>query len=116
MPINSFLYPGAKFTPAYEVANSCRFDDGSSDNLTITPSGDGNMRTWTYSGWVKRGNLGAWGGLIFAGIAGTIVHLCINTAYKLTDLSVLQPVNFSRLLIASFFGFIIFAALNIALA
>ena len=46
--------------------------------------------------------------LIFAGIAGTIVHLCINTAYKLTDLSVLQPVNFSRLLIASFFGFLIF--------
>ena len=42
--------------------------------------------------------------LIFAGIAGTIVHLCINTAYKLTDLSVLQPVNFSRLLIASFFA------------
>ena len=46
--------------------------------------------------------------LVFAGIAGTIVHLCINTAYKLTDLSVLQPVNFSRLLIASFFGFLIF--------
>ncbi len=46
--------------------------------------------------------------LIFAGMAGTIVHLCINTAYKLTELSVLQPVNFSRLLIASLFGFIIF--------
>ena len=46
--------------------------------------------------------------LIYAGIAGTIVHLCINTAYKLTDLSVLQPVNFSRLLIASLFGFLIF--------
>mgnify|MGYP006262844149 FL=1 len=46
--------------------------------------------------------------LVFAGIAGTIVHLCINTAYKLTDLSVLQPVNFSRLLIASLFGFLIF--------
>ena len=46
--------------------------------------------------------------LIFAGVAGTIVHLCINTAYKLTDLSVLQPVNFSRLLIASLFGFLIF--------
>ena len=46
--------------------------------------------------------------LIFAGIAGTIVHLCINTAYKLTDLSVIQPVNFSRLLIASFFGFVLF--------
>ena len=46
--------------------------------------------------------------LILAGMAGTIVHLCINTAYKLTELSVLQPVNFSRLLIASLFGFIIF--------
>ena len=46
--------------------------------------------------------------LICAGVAGTIVHLCINTAYKLTDLSVLQPVNFSRLLIASLFGFLIF--------
>ena len=36
MPINSFLYPGAKFIPGYEVANSCRFDDGSSDTLTRT--------------------------------------------------------------------------------
>ena len=32
----------------------------------------------------------------------------MNTAYKLSDLSVLQPVNFSRLLIASLFGFLIF--------
>jgi len=29
MPINSFLYPGAKVTSAYEVANSCRFDGSS---------------------------------------------------------------------------------------
>ena len=34
MPINSFLYPGAKVTTAYEVANSLRFDDGSSDYLS----------------------------------------------------------------------------------
>ena len=33
MPINSFLYPGAKFTPTYEVANSLRFDIGSTDYL-----------------------------------------------------------------------------------
>jgi hypothetical protein len=83
MPINSFLYPGAKVTLAYEVANSCRFDDGSSDNLTRTPSGDGNMRTWTYSGWVKLGNLGVWGGLIFAGIAGSTDNL--TDIYFYTD-------------------------------
>ena len=58
MPINSFLYPGAKVTPAYEVANSCRFNDDSSDYLTFTPSGNGNRKVFTISLWVKRGNLG----------------------------------------------------------
>tara|TARA_R100000655_G_scaffold55819_1_gene93939 strand:+ start:356 stop:1798 length:1443 start_codon:yes stop_codon:yes gene_type:complete len=59
MPINSFLYPGAKTTTAYEVANSLRFNDGSSDNLTRTPSSASNRKTWTWSGWVKRSTLGA---------------------------------------------------------
>ncbi len=45
MPINSFLYPGAKFTPAYEVANSVRFNDGSSDYLNRTPSSARNRKT-----------------------------------------------------------------------
>jgi len=63
MPINSFLYPGAKTTPAYEVANSCRFEDGDSPKMTITqgnptePGGNAS-RKWTISTWVKRGNLG----------------------------------------------------------
>ena len=41
----------------YNVANSLRFDDGSSDNLTKTFSSAGNRRTFTYSCWLKRGNL-----------------------------------------------------------
>ena len=53
MPINGFLYPGAKFTPPYEVANSLRFNDGSSDNLTKSFSGSGNRKTWTVSVWFK---------------------------------------------------------------
>ena len=57
MPINSFLYPGAKFTPAYEVANSCRFDDGSSSKLSKSISSSGNRKTWTWSAWIKRGNI-----------------------------------------------------------
>jgi len=57
MPINSFLYPGAKFTPPYEVANSLRFDDGSSDYLNRTPSSAGSTRLATFSLWVKRANL-----------------------------------------------------------
>ena len=43
----------------YNVANSLRFDDGSSDHLNKTPSSAGNRKTWTWSGWVKRANLGA---------------------------------------------------------
>jgi len=37
----------------YEVANSLRFDDGSSDNLTRSVSSTGNRRTATFSAWIK---------------------------------------------------------------
>jgi hypothetical protein len=58
MPINSFLYPGASGPVVYEVANSLRFEDGNSDTLSRTPSSSGNRKTWTWSGWIKRSELG----------------------------------------------------------
>ena len=54
MPINNFLLPGAKVTPAYEVANSVRFNGGSSDDLVRTPSSSGNNNKSTLSVWLKR--------------------------------------------------------------
>ena len=40
----------------YDVANSCRFDDGSSDYLHKTPSGAGTSADlFTFSMWIKRG-------------------------------------------------------------
>lgn len=39
----------------YEVANSLRFNDGSSDSLTQTFSSSGNRKTWTLSLWFKLG-------------------------------------------------------------
>ena len=54
MPINNFLLPGAKFTPAYEVANSCRFDDGSSAYMHKTPGSAGDQQKFTFSFWIKR--------------------------------------------------------------
>jgi hypothetical protein len=54
MPINSFLLPGAKVTPAYEVANSLRLDDGSSPKLSRTPGSTGDRRQFTFSFWFKR--------------------------------------------------------------
>ena len=41
----------------YDVANSCRFDDGSSDYLERTASSAGNRRTLTISYWLKRSNI-----------------------------------------------------------
>jgi len=44
-------------TGGYEVDNSLRFDDGSSDSLSRTPASAGNRKTWTWSGWVKRSGI-----------------------------------------------------------
>jgi len=57
MPINSFLYPGAKVTTGYNVANSLRFNDDDSAYLNITPSSASNRKTWTWSSWVKLGTV-----------------------------------------------------------
>ena len=56
MPINSFLLPGAKFIPGYEVANSCRFNDGDSAYMTktITYGSSSSNRIFTFSAWVKK--------------------------------------------------------------
>ena len=59
MPINSFLYPGAKFKPAYKVANSCRFNQADTAYMHKTPSSSGSQRTFTFSTWWKQGDLGS---------------------------------------------------------
>jgi len=43
----------ATATTGYEVANSLRFNSGSSDALTQTPSSSGNRKTFTISLWTK---------------------------------------------------------------
>ena len=57
----SLLIPGTNSIKdtGYNVANSLRFDDGSSDRLRRTPSSAGNRRTFTFSTWVKRSALGS---------------------------------------------------------
>ena len=43
----------------YDVDNSLRFDDGSSDYLNQTFASNGTRTTWTFSTWIKRSNLGS---------------------------------------------------------
>jgi hypothetical protein len=58
MPINSFLYPGAKVTLGYDVANSLRFNSGDSPYLTRTISSGSDMTKFTFSFWCKRSTIG----------------------------------------------------------
>jgi hypothetical protein len=43
----------------YEIDQSCRFNDNDSAYMSRTPGVAGNRKTWTWSSWVKRGNLTA---------------------------------------------------------
>ena len=42
----------------YTIDQSLRFNSPDSAYLSRTPASAGNRKTWTWSGWVKRGNLG----------------------------------------------------------
>ena len=56
---------------AYEISNSLRFNDDSSEYLSKTPSSASNRRTFTISLWVKRSNLNTSAVLYGAGSAVT---------------------------------------------
>ena len=50
---------GTQDTGAYQISNSLRFEDGDSPDLRFDGQmAAGNRRTFTYSFWTKRGNLG----------------------------------------------------------
>ena len=77
------ILPGSAPAPvAYDIANSCRFNDGDAGHLHFTPSSEGDRTEWTLSLWFKRGtNFGAEQRL-FGGVgAGT--HLFLNTSDQL---------------------------------
>ena len=59
-------------TGGYNVDNSLRFNDGSSDYLTRTPGSTTNRQTWTWSGWIKRAS-----GL---GVEQNIIHVYDGSA------------------------------------
>jgi len=63
----------------YNVANSCRFEDDSSDYLNRTPSSSGNRKTWTFSTWIKRSELGRTQNFFSAGSGGNYTRIQFNS-------------------------------------
>ena len=66
----------------YDIDNSCRFNDSDPATLSYTPSSNGNRRTWTWSGWIKRGCTGstrggklAYQGVFMAGATNYESHI-----------------------------------------
>ena len=49
----------ARPSSGYDIEQSLRFDDGDTPYLSRTPGSVGNQKTWTWSCWVKRGNMGS---------------------------------------------------------
>jgi len=87
MPINSFLYPGAKVTPAYEVANSVRFNQPDSAYLNRTLGTATNRKKFTFSLWFKRSSLtNNYGNLITGGTDGgtNIDEFTLHSSDKLS--------------------------------
>jgi len=57
MPVfNNILAGAAGSGGGFKIDRSLRFNDDDSSYLSRTPSSAGNRKTWTWSGWVKRGS------------------------------------------------------------
>ena len=76
----AFLIGGANSAAdtGYDIDNSCRFNDGDSPYLHITPSA-GNRKTWTWSVWIK------------IGVPGVIIKNGLSLALNRQELSISYP-------------------------
>lgn len=54
---NNILAGSSGQAAGYNIDQSLRFENGDSAYLSRTPASAGNRKTWTWSGWVKRGSL-----------------------------------------------------------
>lgn len=69
---NPFLIAsGSPNDPAVPLQRSLRLRGSSSAYLNRTPASAGNRQTWTWSGWVKRGALGATSSQLFGAYIGS---------------------------------------------
>ena len=77
---NNLLMGAGGQASGYEIDQSIRFNDDDSAYLNRTPGSAGNRRTFTFSCWVKRGNItGANGPIFSAGGDDWLMFLSANT-------------------------------------
>ena len=76
---------GSIATGGYEIANSLKFEQDNSEAMTrtATASQGGNRKTWTWSGWIKRTELGRHMYLFSAGGTGFQILGADNIRFSL---------------------------------
>jgi hypothetical protein len=93
----AFNYQKAGLWPpvlGYQVNNSLRFNEPSSDNLSRTPASASNRKTWTWSGWLKRSSYGATSNPLFAaGVSTDRLLIQINSSDVFTIVSRISSVD-----------------------
>jgi len=69
---NTQILAGSSGQGGGEVQQSLKFNDDESQYLSWTPASAGNRKTWTWSGWVKRGEFSRQQTIFGAGNGGSI--------------------------------------------
>lgn len=78
------VHPGNAASTGYNLTRSLRFRASATAYLSRTPASAGNRRTYTWSGWVKRGKLGSAQGLFEAVLGPQIItSLYFNSSDQL---------------------------------
>ena len=82
---NPWLYNPSDEFFSHTIDQSLRFEDGTGSYLRRDITSSGNRRTWTWSAWVKRGNLGGSNGqyLFTDGRSSSLSSFNFNSADKL---------------------------------
>jgi len=80
--INSSALLGAG-ADGYQISRSLRFNSADSAYLSRTPASTTNRRTWTWSGWVKRSNLGYHDIFSVSGTGAPLTEIYFNSSDQL---------------------------------
>jgi hypothetical protein len=86
----SLLQAGFGSSGEYTIDDSLRFRSSASAYLNRTPASATNRKTWTWSGWVKRGQLGAYQTLFCAGASDAVSPF--ETRFRFNDTDTLTLV------------------------
>ena len=76
-------YAAGNPVTGYNLTRSLRFRASASAYLSRTPASAGNRQIWTYSDWIKRGQLGSLQSLLSAGTTGPITSIYFSTSDQL---------------------------------